>query len=161
MSCLLPRAKLLRVTFFMKGSYLLHHENFKLPYPPHQAHCDLGICSQLRSSHIHSLHQKSCDFIHGNFVYLALICTVWSSRGRTGKKVTVVTFFRWPTVYPSKTIWTIIVINDPPVKWDGVLVMWGWVEFHPESHMATGSERCFCGTTAFEMDEWPGFMCVE
>ena len=33
MSYLLPRAKLLRVTFFMRWGYLLPHENFKLPYP--------------------------------------------------------------------------------------------------------------------------------
>ena len=43
MSCLLPRAKLLRVTFFMKRSYLLPRENFKLPYLPKQAHWDPGI----------------------------------------------------------------------------------------------------------------------
>ena len=100
MSCLLPRAKLQRVTFFMKRSYLLPRENFKLPYLPNQAHLDLGICSQLRSSHIHSIHKKSGDFINGNFVYLALICTVWSGRRRAGKKVTAVTFFRCPTVTP-------------------------------------------------------------
>ena len=78
-SCLLPRAKLLRVTFFVKRSYLLPRENFKLPYLPNQAHCDPGICTQLRTSRIHSIHQKS-------------------SRGRAGKKVTAVTFFRCPTV---------------------------------------------------------------
>ena len=55
-SCLLPRAKLLRVTFFMKRSYLLPRENFKLPYLPNQAYWDPGICTQLRSSHIHSIH---------------------------------------------------------------------------------------------------------
>ena len=98
MSCLLPRAKLQRVTFFMKRSYPLPRENFKLPYLPNQAHWDPGICSQLRSSYIHSIHQKSRDFINWNFVDLALICAVWSSRGRAGKKVTAVTFFRWPTV---------------------------------------------------------------
>ena len=98
MSCLLPRAKLQRVTFFMKRSYLLPHENFKLPYLPNQAHWDPGICTQLRSSHIHSIHQKSRDFINGNFVYLALICAVRSNRGHAGKKVTAVTFFRCPTV---------------------------------------------------------------
>ena len=32
------------------------------------------------SNHIHSIHQKSRDFIHGNLAYLALICAVWSSR---------------------------------------------------------------------------------
>ena len=99
MSCLLPRAKLQRVTFFMKRSYLLPRENIKLPYLPNQAHWDPGICSQLRSSHIHSIHQKSRDFIDGNFVHLLLICAVWSSRGRAGKKVTAVTFFRCPTVH--------------------------------------------------------------
>ena len=104
MSCLLPRAKLLRVTFFMKRSYLLPRENFNLPYLPNQAPWDSGICTQLRSSHIHSIHQKSCDFIHGNFVYLALICAAWSSRGRVGKKVTAVTFFRCPTVPVSQAI---------------------------------------------------------
>ena len=98
MSCLLPRAKLQRVTFFMKRSYLLPRENFKLPHLPNQAHWDPGICTQLRSSHIHSIHLKSRDFINGNFVYLAFICAVWSSRGRAGKKVTAVTFFRCPTV---------------------------------------------------------------
>ena len=40
MSCLLPRAKLLRVTFFMKRSYLIPRENFKLPYLPNQAYWD-------------------------------------------------------------------------------------------------------------------------
>ena len=104
MSCLLPRAKLQRVTFFMKRSYLLPRENFKLPHLPNQAHWDPGFCSQLRSSHIHSIHQKSRDFIYGNFVYLALICAVWSSRGRTGKKVTAVTFFRCPTVSSNSPI---------------------------------------------------------
>ena len=59
MSCLLPRAKLQRVTFFMKRSYLLPRENFKLPYLPNQAHWDPGICTQLTSSHIHAIHQKS------------------------------------------------------------------------------------------------------
>ena len=98
MSCLIPRAKLLRVTFFMERSYLLPRANLKLPYLPNQAHLDPCICTQLRSSHIHSIHQKSRDFIHGNFVYLALICAVWSSRGRAGKKETAVTFFRCPTV---------------------------------------------------------------
>ena len=98
MSCLLPRAKLQRVTFFMKRSYLLPRENFKLPYLPKQAHWDPGICSQLRSNHIYSIHQKWRDFINGNFVYLALICAFWYSRGRAGKKVTAVTFFRCPTV---------------------------------------------------------------
>ena len=43
MSCLLPRAKLQRVTFFMTRSYLLPCENFKLPYLPNQAHWDPGI----------------------------------------------------------------------------------------------------------------------
>ena len=98
-SCLLPRAKLRRVTFFMKRSYLLPREKFKLPYLRNQAHCDHGICTQRRSSHIHYIHQKSHDFITGNFVYLVLICVVWSSRGRAGKKVTTVTLFRCPTVY--------------------------------------------------------------
>ena len=98
MSCLLPRAKLQRVTFFIKRGYLLPRENFKLSYLSNQAHWDPGICTQLRCSHIHSIHQKSRDFINGNFVYLALICAVWSSRGRAGKKVTAVTFFRCPTV---------------------------------------------------------------
>ena len=56
MSCLLTRAKLLRVTFFMKRSYLLPRENFKLPYLPNQAHWDSGFCTQLRYSHIHSIH---------------------------------------------------------------------------------------------------------
>ena len=69
MSYLLPCAKFQRVTFFMKRSYLLPRENFKLPYLPNQAHWDPGICSQLRSGHIHSIHQKSSDFIKGNFVY--------------------------------------------------------------------------------------------
>ena len=98
MSYLLPRVKLLRVTFFMKWSYLLPRENFKLPYLPNQAHYDSGICTQLRPSHIHYIHKKSSDFINGNFTYLALICAVWSSRGRAGKKITAVTFFRCPTV---------------------------------------------------------------
>ena len=97
-SCLLPRAKLQRVTSFVKRSYLLTRENFKLPYLPNQAYWDPGFCSHLRSSHTHSIHQRSRDFINGNFVYLALICAVWSSRGRKGKKVTAVTFFRCPTV---------------------------------------------------------------
>ena len=48
------------------------------------------------------MHQKSRDFIHGNFAYLAFICAVWSSRGRAGKKVTAVTLFRCPTVRASK-----------------------------------------------------------
>ena len=98
MSWLLPRAKLQRVTFFMKRSYLLPRENFKLPYLPNQAHWDPVICTQLRFSHIHSIHQTSREFIKGNFGYLALICALWSSRGRAGKKVTAVTFFRCPTV---------------------------------------------------------------
>ena len=68
-SCLLPRAKLQRVTFFMKRSYLLPRENFKLPYLPNQAHWDPGICTQLRSSRIHSIHRKSRVFINGNFGY--------------------------------------------------------------------------------------------
>ena len=59
MSYLLPRAKFQRVTFFMKRSYLPPRDNFKLPYLPNPAHWDPGICSQLRSSHIHSIHQKS------------------------------------------------------------------------------------------------------
>ena len=99
MSCLLPRAKLLRVTFFMKRSYHLPRENFKLRYLPNEAHWNPGICTQLRSSHIYSIHQKSRDCIHGNFVHLALICAVWSSRGHAGKKVTAVTFFRCSTVF--------------------------------------------------------------
>ena len=69
MSCLLPRAKLLRVTFFMKRSYLLPRKNFKLTYLPNHAHWDSGFCTQLRYSHIHSIHLKWCSFIHGNFVY--------------------------------------------------------------------------------------------
>ena len=85
MSCLLPRAKLQRVTFFVKRSYLLFRENFKLPYLPNQAHWDPGICTQLRSSHIHPIHQKLHDFISRNCAYLAPICAVWSSRGRAGK----------------------------------------------------------------------------
>ena len=69
MSYLLPRAKWIRVTFFMKRSYLLPRENFKLPYLPNQAPWDPGICTPLRSSHIHSIHQKSRDSIHGNCVF--------------------------------------------------------------------------------------------
>ena len=69
MSCLLPRAKLQRVTFFVKRSYLLPREKFKLQYLPNLAHWDPGICSQLRSSHIQSIHQKSRDFINANYVY--------------------------------------------------------------------------------------------
>ena len=103
MSYLLPRAKLLRVTFFMQWSYLLPREDFKLPYLPNQTHQDPGICTQLRSSHIHFIHQKSRDFIYGNFAYLALICAIWSNRGRAGKKVTAVTFFRCPTVIDGVT----------------------------------------------------------
>ena len=61
MSCLLPRVKLPRV-FFMKRSYLLPRENFKLSYLPNQAHWDPGICTQLRSSHIYSIHQKIARF---------------------------------------------------------------------------------------------------
>ena len=30
---------------------------------------------------------ESLNIIHGNFAYLALICALWSSRGRSGKKV--------------------------------------------------------------------------
>ena len=37
--------------------------------------------------------QKSCDFIHGSFAYLAFICSVWYGHGPAGKKVTAVTFF--------------------------------------------------------------------
>ena len=85
MSCLLPRAKLLRVTFFVKRSYLLPRENFKLPYLPNQAHLDLGICTQMRSSHIHSIHQKTRHLIQGNCVYLALICVY---NGNGAKQVT-------------------------------------------------------------------------
>ena len=59
------------------------------------------LCQKWRNKDVqsinHSIHQKSSDFINGNFVYLALICAVWSSRGRAGKKVTAVTFFRCPT----------------------------------------------------------------
>ena len=87
-----------KVTFFMKRSYLLPRENFKLSYIPNQAHWDPGICIPLRSSHIHCIHQKSREFVKGNLEYLALICVVWSSRDRAGKKVTAVTFFRCPTV---------------------------------------------------------------
>ena len=86
----------------MMRSYLLPREKNKLPYLPNQAHWDPGVCSQLRSSYIHSIHQKSSDFINGNYVYLALICAVWSSRGRAGKNVTAVTFFRCPTVIYAK-----------------------------------------------------------
>ena len=57
MSGLLPCAKLQRVTFFMKRSYPLPRENFKLPYLPNQAHWDPGICTQLRSSHIRSIRK--------------------------------------------------------------------------------------------------------
>ena len=98
MSYLLSRAKLFRVTFFIMWSYLLPRDNFKLPYLPKQAKKDPVNCTQLRSSHIHSIHQISCNFIERNLVYSALICAVWSSRGRAGKKVTAVTFFRCPTV---------------------------------------------------------------
>ena len=98
MGYLLTRAKMPPVTFFMKWSYLLPRENFKLPYPPDQARQDPGICTQLRSSHIHSIHKNSRDFMQGNLVYLVRICAVWSGRGRAGKKVTSVTFFRCPTV---------------------------------------------------------------
>ena len=104
-SYLLPRAKLLWVTFFMKWSYLLPRENFKLPYLPNQTDKDPGICTQQRYSHIHTIHRKSPDFIHRNFAYLVLICAVWSCRGHAGKKVTAVTFFRCPTVsegFPSQ-----------------------------------------------------------
>ena len=52
MSCLLPRAKFIRVTFFMKRSYLLPRANFKLPYLPHQAHWEPGICTQPMSTEI-------------------------------------------------------------------------------------------------------------
>ena len=62
MSYLLPRAKLLRVTFFMKRSYLLPRENFKLPYLPNQGYWDPGICTQLRSSHIHFYTPKIVRF---------------------------------------------------------------------------------------------------
>ena len=110
MSCLLPRAKLQRVTFFMKRSYLLPRENFKLPYLQNQAHWDPGICTQLRSSHIHSIHQKSRDFINGNYVYFDLICAVWSSRGRAGKKVTAVTFFRCLTVALKSFSYSAVII---------------------------------------------------
>ena len=127
MSCLLPGTKLQRVTFFMKRSYLLPRENFKLPYLPNQAIWDPGKCTRLRSSHIHSIHQESRDFINGNFVYLALICTVWSSRGRAGKKVTAVTFFRCPTV----------IVRFPPVSrvYQGVRI----------KGVATGCRRCIQG----------------
>ena len=104
MSCLLPRAKLQRVTFCMKRSYLLPRENFKLPYLLNQAYWDPGICTQLRSSHIYSIHQTLREFTKGNFRYLALICALWSSRGRAGKKVTAVTFFCCPDVSPTQPI---------------------------------------------------------
>ena len=123
MSCILPRAKLQRVTFFVKWSYLLLRENFKLPYLPNQAQWDPGICSQLRSNHIYSIHQKSRDFINGNFVYFALICALWSSRGRAGKKVTAVTFIRCPTVlglqkyYKFKFKYFIVAYTWQGVHW--------------------------------------------
>ena len=66
-SYLLPRAKLLRVTYSMKWNYLLPRENFKLPYLPNQTHWDPGISTQQRYSHIHTIHQTSHDFIHGTF----------------------------------------------------------------------------------------------
>ena len=83
------------VTFFLtvsnllargsrKRSYLLPRENFKLSYLPNQ---DSIICIWLRSSLIHSVHQKSCEFIHGNFAYLARICAslIWPRlRGEEG-----------------------------------------------------------------------------
>ena len=83
MSCLLPRAKLLRVTFFMKRSNLL-------PVKILNCHIsrtwDSDICTQLRSSHIQSIHQKSCDFIYGNFVHLALICAVDPAAAARGRR---------------------------------------------------------------------------
>ena len=55
-------------------NYLLPRENFKLPYIPNQAYQDPIICAQLRLSLIHSIHEKSRDFIHGNLAHLARIC---------------------------------------------------------------------------------------
>ena len=111
-SYLLPRAKLLRVNFFMEWSYLLPRDNFKLSYLPNHAHKDPSICTQLRSSHIHYIHQKSRDFIDGNLSCLALICAVWSSRGRAGKKVTAVVppwflkpFFFKVRAFKFGTVW--------------------------------------------------------
>ena len=86
MSCLLPRAKLQRVTFLMKPNYLLPRENFKLRYLPNQAHWDPGICTKQRSSHIHSIHQKSRDFINGNFVYLALFVSFDPAAAARGRR---------------------------------------------------------------------------
>ena len=93
MSYRLPRAKLLRVTFFMKWSYLLPRISCvrHTRIPVFALKWDL-VCL------IHYIHHKSRDSIHGNFAYSALICAIWSSRGRAGKKVSAVIFFRCPTV---------------------------------------------------------------
>ena len=58
MRFLLPRAELLPVTFFMKRSYLLPRENFKLSYLPNQGCWHLHI-------HIHSTHKTNTRFHQG------------------------------------------------------------------------------------------------
>ena len=87
-SYLVPRAKLLPVTFFVKWSYLL---------PAKTLNCHISRTMHIRIP-VFTLNwhlvtsilytNKARDFIQRNFAYLALICAVWSGRGRDGKKVT-------------------------------------------------------------------------
>ena len=95
MSYILPRAKLLPFTSFMKWSYLPPRENFKLPYLLNQAHYDPIIGTQLRSGHIPFIHQNLRDFMHGNIVYLVLLCRL-SDHGRAREEGNC-----WPILSPQ------------------------------------------------------------
>ena len=70
------------VTFFLTVSNLFPRGSREAQLPPFPAKnlsCHISrtrptICTQLRSSLIHFIHQKSRDFIQGNCAYLACIC---------------------------------------------------------------------------------------
>ena len=105
-----------------KRSYLIPRTNFQLPYLPSQAHKDPSIYPQLKSGHIHSIHQQSRDFIHGNFAYLPVFVAVWSDRGHARKKVTAVSFFRCHTMcvtVATGSKWLVRrVWHDPCCLWE-------------------------------------------
>ena len=97
MSYLLPRVKLLRVTFFMKWSYLFPREN---------SNCHISRTRQTRIPVLalnwdlvtSILYTKIARFhLRELCVFGPYLCR-WSCRGRAGKKLTAVTFFRCPTV---------------------------------------------------------------
>ena len=107
---LLPRKKLLRVTFFVKWSYLLHGKTLNC-LNSRIRHTRISVFA-LNWDLVTSILCIKSRAIHRNFAYFARICTVWSSPGRLRRRWLQLPSSVIPP-WPCQVVWERLILESP------------------------------------------------